>query len=176
MPVPESSETNGQMREMVEADLPLVLHWRNQADVRRFMYTHHEISEAEHSEWFEAATADSRRHLLIFEMNKQALGFVNFREHEILPVANWGFYLSSGSPPGLGRDLGVAALRHAFSTLKLHKVCGEALDFNGASIKLHLKLGFKQEGLLREHYIQNDRYHDVIRFGILEHEWLQANL
>ena len=75
MPVPESSETNGQMREMVEADLPLVLHWRNQADVRRFMYTHHEISEAEHSEWFEAATADSRRHLLIFEMNKQALGF-----------------------------------------------------------------------------------------------------
>ena len=36
------------MREMVDGDLSLVLEWRNAPDVRKNMYTSHEITLDEH--------------------------------------------------------------------------------------------------------------------------------
>jgi RimJ/RimL family protein N-acetyltransferase len=53
------------------------------------------------------------------------------------------------------------------------KLFGEVLAFNKPSIKLHQKLGFSQEGVLREHYFLNDEYHDVYCFGMLKSEWLK---
>jgi RimJ/RimL family protein N-acetyltransferase len=67
--------------------------------------------------------------------------------------------------------LGVTALHHAFGVLGVHKVSGQALDFNTASIRFHERLGFRREGLLREHHFDGERYHDILCFGLLDHEW-----
>lgn len=156
---------------MVQADLARVLVWRNHPLVRRHMYTQHEIAQDEHQHWFDRALQDSGKHLLIFELNKQPLGFVNFSELAIGGIADWGFYAAPDAPKGSGRRLGHAALDHAFTEIKLHKVCGQALACNKRSIHLHQALGFQQEGTLRDQHFDGERYQHVICFGLLGHEW-----
>lgn len=156
---------------MTNEDLERVLAWRNHEEVRRYMYTQHEISLNEHSLWFERASQDSSRYLLLFESNDVPRGFINL--HHIAPggVADWGFYVAPDAPRGTGRLLGQTVLQHAFTHLALHKLCGQALRFNTRSIKFHRRLGFQQEGTLREQHFDGQSYHDVLCFGLLASEW-----
>lgn len=152
---------------MTTDDLSLVLAWRNHIDIRRFMYSQHEITLAEHEKWFDSASRDRMRHLLIYEQGDLRSGFVNFRILGAGGVAEWGFYVAPDSSRGTGRRLGDLAIRYGFSELQLHKLCAQALAFNQRSIKFHLSLGFLQEGILQEQYFDGERYHDVFCFGLL---------
>ena len=160
------------IRRMETRDLETVLAWRNHHDVRQYMRTRHEISIDEHRHWFERASNDPTRYLLIVEHDERPLGFVHFSNVAPTGIADWGFYAVPGAPKGgTGRKLGSCALDFAFRSLNLHKVCGQALGFNEASIRLHRALGFQQEGVLRDQFRIDGVYHDLISFGLLAHEW-----
>lgn len=159
------------LRSMTEEDLELVLDWRNAPEVRRYMYTSHEIGLREHQAWFSASAADPSVTLLIYEHYGKASGFVNITRGRCSTVADWGFYLSPNAQKGSGRSLGKTALGFAFDELFLHKLNGQALDFNKRSIEFHKKLGFLEEGYLRDQYFDGNSYHSVICFGLLDHEW-----
>lgn len=162
------------LRLMTQSDLELVLSWRNHPDIRRFMYKQHEITSLEHFRWFESCQANAGRSLLIFEHDSVPTGFVNITQSTLGHIADWGFYLSPDAMRGSGTLLGEAALKYAFQTLGLHKVCGQALAYNERSIRFHLRLGFTREGELRDQHFEGKQYHSIIHFGLLEHEW-QAN-
>jgi UDP-4-amino-4,6-dideoxy-N-acetyl-beta-L-altrosamine N-acetyltransferase len=162
---------NSFVRPMVHDDLIRVLAWRNEPEVRRYMYTQHEITLDEHQRWYERALQDPRKHLLIFVRDNQPVGFVNFNEAANGGIADWGFYAAPTAPKGTGRHLGQAALSHAFTEIGLHKVCGQALAHNQRSILMHRSLGFQQEGTLHDQHFDGECYHDVICFGLLSHEW-----
>ena len=155
-------------------DLELVLSWRNHPDVRRYMYTQHEIRLEEHKVWFETAGRNPGKHLLIFELDNVPCGFVQLSQLKNSPIAEWGFYAAPSSPKGTGRVLGRATLRYAFEDLGLHKVCGEALAYNEPSIQFHGSLGFQSEGRLRDQHYDGQNYHDVLCFGLLVSEWEQT--
>lgn len=163
--------SESKLRPMTTADLEEVLAWRNHPDVRSFMYTTHEISRDEHRNWFERTNLDPTVHLQIFERVGKAVGFVNISKTRSPQVAAWGFYLSPEAPKGTGRALGEAALKFAFDELKFHKLCGQVLRFNERSIAFHKRLGFLEEGCLREQHFDGTNYHDVVCFGLLANEW-----
>jgi UDP-4-amino-4,6-dideoxy-N-acetyl-beta-L-altrosamine N-acetyltransferase len=159
---------------MTRKDLELVLAWRNHEDVRRYMYTQHEVCLEEHTRWFERASLDASRHLLVFEVGAVSLGFINIQQIAPGGVADWGFYAAPDAPKGTGRKLGQTALRYAFTLAGLHKLCGQAIAYNERSIKFHLSQGFQQEGILRDQHFDGQRHHDVVCFGLIAAEW-QAN-
>lgn len=160
---------------MVEDDLEQVLAWRNHPEVRRWMYTTHEISLEEHRAWFASLMADPLRHAFVFEDAGEPLGCVNFTCQEASPeVAYWGFYLAPAAPRGTGTTLGQVALDHAFGVMKLVRVIGEALASNRRSIAFHRRNGFSEEQLLRGHHHGADGVtHDVLRFQLTRPDWMQ---
>lgn len=159
------------VRPVQAADLPLVLAWRNHPDIRRHMLTRHEITLEEHLRWFEAASRDASRRLLIVETGATPLGYVQFSDVGPGAVSQWGFYAAPEAPAGSGTRLGRAALAFGFGQLELHKVCGQALAENLASIRFHHKMGFRQEGILRQQQRIAGSYHDLVCFGLLRDEW-----
>lgn len=167
----EKDQCKGRIRLMTEQDLDLVFQWRNHPDVRMFMYTQHEIAFEEHKRWFENCSRDENKHLLIYEIDGNPLGFVNFSQLSLRKIADWGFYVAPGAPKGTGRQLGATALDYAFCTLDLHKLCGQALLFNEPSIGFHKSLGFQQEGVLRDHHFDGKKYYSIVCFGLLSCEW-----
>lgn len=161
----------GHLRLMTAADLQSVLTLRNHAEIRRYMFTQHEISIEEHASWFERASQNPCLELLVFELGKVFCGFVQFKQTNYDGVADWGFYVSPDANKGAGRKLGMAALTHVFKKEMLHKICGQALHWNQPSLEFHKSLGFTQEGILRNQHFDGTAYHNLICFGILRDEW-----
>lgn len=163
--------TDCHLRPLKMDDLPLILRWRNHPNVRKWMYTDHEISIDEHLQWYARVSKDDECILLIFECDRQAQGFVSLERITKWGLGKWGFYAAPSAPKGTGRALGVAAIRYAFEILKFHKLCGEVIGLNKRSLRLHEVLGFEHEGILRDHYFDGDAYHDIHLFGLLARHW-----
>jgi UDP-4-amino-4,6-dideoxy-N-acetyl-beta-L-altrosamine N-acetyltransferase len=161
------------LRQLVEADLPLVLGWRNAPSVRQNMYSKHEITAAEHRAWFARLKEDTQSLWFVHEdLAGQPDGVAYFTQIQLgKGSAFWGFYASPNAAPGTGTVLGIDSLDKAFVDLKLHKLNAEALVRNTASLRFQKKLGFQQEGLFRDFHFDGEHYVDVVRLGILATEW-----
>ncbi len=161
------------LRPLAEKDLPLIRAWTNAPEVRRNMYSKHEITEAAHQSWFARLKDDDQSRWFIHEnVAGQPDGVVYFTQ---LQPANgsafWGFCAAPGALPGSGTRLGLDALDKAFSDLGLHKLNAEVFTSNEASLRFQNKLGFKEEGLFRDFHFDGESYIDVVRLGILAKEW-----
>jgi len=164
------------LRRLAEPDLALILGWRNAPSVRACMFSQHDITFAEHQAWFERVKDDSRSRWFIWEdadgIPRGTANFVDIRP--AVGAAFWGFYCAPDAPRGTGTQMCSEALDTAFGSLQLHKVNAEVLASNVKSLHLHRKLGFRQEGLFRDGHRQAGNYEDVVRFGLLSHEWRQG--
>lgn len=60
---------------------------------------------------------------------------------------------------------------HAFSRLNLRKLYTGMIKGNEASKKVFEKVGFKVEGILREHFYLNGEYLDCYRLGLLKSQF-----
>jgi UDP-4-amino-4,6-dideoxy-N-acetyl-beta-L-altrosamine N-acetyltransferase len=159
------------VRLLSDEDLPMVLTWRNHPAVRKFMLTQHEIGMEEHSNWFARVKDDKTQRQLIACYGGDPIGFVQFTSVLKGGIANWGFYARPGSPAGSGRKLGQTALTYAFQSLGLHKVCGQAVATNLASIRFHQMLGFAEEGFLLNQRLIGGQHHKLVCFGLLAKDW-----
>ena len=160
------------LRRVTEDDVATILPWRNHPDVRRFMYTQHEISVQEHHTFFDQVLHDPAWAYYLGLEDDTPIWVVAFRDIDALhATATWGFYARPDIPRGTGRRMLTLALDQAFDRDGLAKVSGEAFAFNQASIRLHLRLGFSVEGILRGHRACGQRRVDVVRMGMLARHW-----
>lgn len=72
---------------------------------------------------------------------------------------------------GYGTEAARLLINYGFQQLNLHRISSYAFAFNERSIKLHRKVGFGEEGRLRQATFRNGQYHDHVQFGILREEW-----
>jgi RimJ/RimL family protein N-acetyltransferase len=74
-----------------------------------------------------------------------------------------------------GKGYGSAAiartLDHAFRELGLHKVWLMIFRTNERSRRTYARLGFVEEGVLREEYFHQQNWHDMLRMSLLDREW-----
>jgi UDP-4-amino-4,6-dideoxy-N-acetyl-beta-L-altrosamine N-acetyltransferase len=135
------------------------------------MLNQYEITLEEHIRWFNTASKDLARRLLIVEGIEGPIGYVQFLNIKQSGSADWGFYARPFSLKGVGQQIGKTALAYAFEQLELHKVCGYVMEHNQRSINLHKSLGFIQEGVLREQHRIDNSYQSLVCFGLLAREW-----
>jgi RimJ/RimL family protein N-acetyltransferase len=72
---------------------------------------------------------------------------------------------------GYAADAATIILGWYFDELRYHKCVQQVYSFNSASIALHKRLGFSQEGSLTEAVFANGSHHDEILFGMTENEY-----
>jgi len=164
---------NSILKEMTEADLEMVRKWRNNENVRRFMYTQHEISRDEHLEWWNKITLiDSDFIPLIFEYNNKPCAFVSFSNiNKKNKSASWAFYLSEDAKKGISSIVEFKALEYAFRTIFLYKLKCEVIDVNLSVIKMHKKYGFKEEGCFIDDFFNGSSYSTVHHLALFCNEW-----
>nr|WP_315043076.1 UDP-2,4-diacetamido-2,4,6-trideoxy-beta-L-altropyranose hydrolase [uncultured Moraxella sp.] len=178
-------------------DLITVWQWRNHEEVRKFMFGQDEIALSDHKKWFNKQLSLSNVTLLIFELNQQPIGFVNFTRLTVdkyqtlnnsvksknalaTNKASWGFYLSPDCPKGqgLGFLLGVLAIGFIFNqTNTLYQkppqaITAQVLAYNQASLALHRKLGFVEKDVLKQYFSVNNQTYDVFEFELTSEQFL----
>lgn len=75
---------------------------------------------------------------------------------------------------GIGERIVSELLWVAFEELSLHRVALNVFDFNKSAIHCYEKVGFKQEGILREARRHGNEYWNVCIMSILEYEFRET--
>ena len=68
-----------------------------------------------------------------------------------------------------------AMLKFGFEDYQLNRIVAKVMKGNAGSVKVLQKLGFVQEGLLRESLYKNGQYHDLMLFSVLQSDYHSTN-
>jgi hypothetical protein len=162
------------LRDIAPHDQETIRVWRNHPEVRKYMYTDHEIGPDEHNAWFARILRDSTCKYWIIVCDGEDVGLLYLHDIDTRNSrCYWGFYTASPSArgKGVGSFAEFSVLRFVFDDLRLQKLCGEVLASNQAVLNMHKKFGFVQEGLLRKHVLKEGIFADVVSISILREEW-----
>lgn len=86
--------------------------------------------------------------------------------------AELGYMLAAAHQgQGLGTEAVRLTINHVFNNSDLRRLFATISAANAASIALVERLGFTREGVLREHYLIQGKYHDEVVYGLLKSEW-----
>jgi len=91
------------------------------------------------------------------------------------PWRNTDLSIILGEKDAWGHGYGMEAmdliLDYAFGSLNFHRVSIGVVGFNENALRFYRKIGFKQEGILRDGYYYNHRFSDFVMMSILEDEY-----
>lgn len=152
--------------------------WRGEADSQRFnpLYDLTVVELAQRLRILgEGDIAERRRtdYRWMVECGAEVIGTVSAMN------ISWGMgYVEIGYMFGAehhGRGLGTRAVAllvgKLFGETAMHRVYATVSVENHASIRLLERLGFRREGVMREHYLIQGRRVDEVIYGLLRHEW-----
>jgi UDP-4-amino-4,6-dideoxy-N-acetyl-beta-L-altrosamine N-acetyltransferase len=161
-----------ELRPLGEADLEKVLTWRNMENVRMNMYTNHEIAWEEHLSWWNRSRNDPSMRLLIAVHEGMDAGVIIFTRYGGPDsIATWAFYAGNTRVKGIGSMMESAALDYAFRVLKVRKLECEVIGFNMPVVNMHLRFGFRIEGVFKDAYERDHSYHDIYRLAMDRKQW-----
>ena len=160
--------------------IPLRVEWMNSPHVRDSMSVAGPVSITGTQEWFDSHSESRERADFVFEsLGPQRLGEVIAMGGltDISPLHRHAELYVFTAPDASGLGFGKAAvawlLDFAFQSLSLHRVFLFTNADNVRATRLYEALGFRHEGLLREHAWHRGRFVDRVVMGIRDKEWLR---
>lgn len=156
-----------------QEDAERVRQIRNEPDVRKNMYTNHEITPEEHAGWIAALSRADDRAFFAVTYHDEIVGGVGYSSlNHTHKRAEWAYYLSGAAQGGgLESALEFKFLDYIFNGGLVNKLNCEVIDWNAPVIKLHKRFGFVEEGTRRYHVIREGSDNDVMLLGITKAEW-----
>lgn len=132
------------------ADAERLLHWRNDADTRRFSLNAEQITEQQHMRWLQQSLSNPQRRLYIAEYAGQPVGTVRVDSTADCHRISW-----TVAAECRGKGLAKAMVKLLVSQLT-GKIVAEILPGNTASIKVaqHAGLTYQstQNGIMYYEY------------------------
>lgn len=162
------------LRDINVGDSERLLEWRNQDDVRRWMYTDHVIRRDEHALWFKSMMQNDSMRYWIIELDAVPVGAIHLTAMSVTHRrCEWGMYLGESSARGTGAAEAATflSLDAAFGALNMQRVTCEVLAGNERALGLYERVGFRREGYLRSAVVNASERHDVVVMGLLRPEW-----
>jgi len=167
------------LRALTQADLSKTLAWHNQEDIVE-LYAGHPfpVNQEMEQKWYERIlTSNYPTTVFGIEVIKTSLlvGISLLRDIDLLNRnAETAIYIGDLNERGKGysKNALLKTLEFAFQNLGLHRVFLKVRIDNLTAINLYKKLGFTQEGELRETVYKNGEFKSLLIFSILKEEYL----
>ncbi|CAL1712834.1 unnamed protein product [Somion occarium] len=165
------------LRQFEESDLDDMLRMRNQAEVRRVLSYGYLVPSSPSFEQTMRQWVDNALIFLIITLRESGEYLGDCRLDMETSKNRNGRLAISLLQEHQGKGYGEEALRflidHAFKQLALHRISLEVFQPNVKAIKLYRKLGFVEEGRVRDGLWMDGGWQDIIAMGILDREWKQ---
>lgn len=161
------------LRAIEKGDLPFLLSWRNQPELRQYFREYRELSVLHQNRWYEQIQEDSST--LMFAISELldnkligAAGLCNIdwknQNAELsLYIGYDTLYVDDKYAP----DVVTTLMKYAFEELGIHRLWAEVFDFDIQKQLLFESMGFKKEGLHKHTYWSCQKWHDSVFYSIL---------
>lgn len=110
---------------------------------------------------------------LMFEVSSSPMGLITFSNiNKLHGVASFGFYLGNMKlPRGTGTLMTFLALNFGFAEQCIRKLMAESLATNPQGMSALKRLGFAQEGYLKQQVYKDGRFIDIVILSLLASNW-----
>jgi RimJ/RimL family protein N-acetyltransferase len=164
------------LRPVSREDIPKILQWINDPEVRQFVSSVFPTTQKFEEDWVDGLCKDKDNIVLVI-MTKDgvAIGLMGLHRIDwVNRVATTGALIGEKEywGKGFGGDAKMALLDYAFNTLNLHRINSDVIAFNQRSLNYSLRCGYQIEGTKRESMFRHGKYGDRIELGLLREEWL----
>lgn len=165
------------LRAFEPEDYKTTIQWRNDDDIWSLLGgVKYFVSEFYEKQWIENAIKDSKNIRLAVCLKENNLHIGNVYITDINLQNRSGIsHVLIGNRNYWGKGYATEAyhllLDYAFKERNFHRIVAHVLEANIASIKLHLKCGYKQEGILRQSVFKNGTWKNQIQFSILDKDY-----
>lgn len=161
------------------SDLQMLRAWRNRPDFRKFFREYKEINADMQTKWYEDKVINDNS-TLMFSIRDIACGeligccglcYINWvhRHSDLsLYIGKDHVYIDD---EGLAQEACQLLFHYGFQELALHKIWTEIYDFDKKKLDLYSRLGFKQDGMLRDQYFYDGKWHDSRMMSLLKGDW-----
>lgn len=166
------------LRAIEEADLPILLEWRNRPEFRVFFREHRELSMRNQLDWFERINrpnSDVKMFSIVRASDGALMGACGLCYHDpINRSADLSIYLGLDDlyideiyAPDCARVL----LKYGFGELNLHRIWAEIYEIDLKKKKFFEGLNFSLDGRFRESHWTQGKWCDSLFYGILDREF-----
>lgn len=155
-----------------------LMEWRNNPELRKYFREYREISNAMQEAWYNNRVLNNDKQVdfeihdcesgkLIGHCGLYYINWVNRTAELTIYIGDMSFRRG-----GYGKDTLSLLMDYAFKTLNLNRIWCEVFS-NNAAVEVYRKIGFVDEGKLRQHHFENGEYLDCYVLGLLKDEWLK---
>jgi len=149
-----------------------LVRWRNDPQVKAFFFEEEPLSFDSHSEWIDKVLCDpNARYYMIQTIDDTTIGAIGLSNIDWRNrTAEFGRFLIGEAKYrgwGYGMEAVFLLLDYAFNHLNLNKIWLETMALNEGARAVYQKMGFQEEGILREQKFKNGKYIDVYIHGLL---------
>jgi RimJ/RimL family protein N-acetyltransferase len=168
--------TKTYLRPLEHEDAPRIESWINDPEVTHTLAVYRPMNRLNEEE-FIARVSNSEHDVVLCIMVKETDAFIGLTGlHEIdFKNRHANFGINIGVKEAWGQGYGTEAtslmVQYAFETLNLNRVRLLVYENNPRARRTYEKVGFKQEGVLRQDRFHEGRYWDTVTMAILRAEW-----
>ncbi|WP_164215747.1 GNAT family protein [Virgibacillus sp. YIM 98842] len=171
-----------QFRKMEESDIEKYHSWRNDVDVMKTTNPAIDLYSLEETRNFVETiilnSASSKSYIIEEREGNTAIGVTSLINIDT-KNRNAECIIDIGEKEYWGKGYGTEALKvllaYAFLELNLHRVSLRVFSLNEKAIHIYHKLGFVEEGVMRQSLYRNGQWHDIILMGLLKEEYLSKH-
>ncbi|TFG17923.1 MAG: N-acetyltransferase [Promethearchaeota archaeon] len=155
------------------------LEWLNDPEVTQHLMRFRPLTREMEEDWFDSLKDREGDIIFAILINQNQLigncSIMNILWND--RVGTCGIFI--GDKKEQGKGYGTEAMKllleYGFNTLNLNRIDLKVNDFNSRAIRCYQKIGFIEEGRMRQSCFRNGEYHDQLIMSILHSEWKGMN-
>jgi len=163
------------LRPLEERDIPSLLRWSQDPELRKLIGEVAPMDPREAATFLAKARTDaSREWYAVTLRDGRAIGEAGLlRIFPAWRTADVSVIIGEAGERGKGYGAQAARLLldRAFGDLGMHRVAVGVVGFNEGALRFWERLGFRREGVQRDGYLVEGRYHDFVMMSLLEEEY-----
>lgn len=161
------------LRAIEKKDLPRLLSWRNEPNLRKYFREYRELNFQQQMNWFETKVNNDigTRMFAVVDSQQELLGaaglcyvdWINRTADFSIYIGKNGLYIDELLAPDAARVM----IKYAFEELGINRLWSEIYSFDHAKVTFFNSLGFKLDGTHRQTHWAENKWHDSFFFSLL---------
>lgn len=162
------------VRSIREEDLSLILKWRTDPEITKYMITDPELNMDIQKEWFRKIKEDRCISYWMIEVDNQPAGVINLIK--IHNSGKWGYYMGEKHLRSFSAAISLecSLYDYVFDTLGLEKICNEVLSINRGVIKLHEYCGNTVTEVVKGGVVKHGESYDLVMMELSRDVWMET--
>ncbi|MCR5796743.1 MAG: UDP-4-amino-4,6-dideoxy-N-acetyl-beta-L-altrosamine N-acetyltransferase [Eubacterium sp.] len=165
---------NISLRDIRGDDLEMIMKWRMDPDITRYMNTNPKLTLEGQRKWLASLESNSKVKYWLIEKDLRPIGVINMADIDYdNKNSSWGYYIGEKDARSLklAISLEMSLYDYVFDVLGFEELHNEVFSLNSGVVKLHLACGSHITKEVKDEVDKEGISYDITHISITSDEW-----